>query len=530
MFAYELIAEFFEYFAISSPPGATRSTQNVDDIPHFGMGWICATQVCQKWRNVALSLKHLWANIVWSFTLPHAIHEIRKRAGSYPLRLDMDCFIMASRFRDSTVRMQSALSDPQLFLCAQAIVCTFSCHSPVPNAVHYFHQRGLDTSVWMSILNGNEFNHLTTLILPITQTLYAPDDPAGYSLATFKAPALQKLHLLAVRSRRFSPNISDQYMPNLEGHYAEAYIGTYHDNHLIEICHLPEFIAGSPALNDLVIQGPHFFWDSTKKLAETKPVHFPKLHSARVISTDGVGSFVLTGLIVTPKPWNLQTYIKTLHWPIVLPQSVGSSAHHYNDMIIDHSREITFISFTSHCHDKFYTKTRASPLDANFAASFTHLNLHVQPHSVTMAGYSFESFFEEAHRTFSSIVVGRLDELFHERSPAHDQRNPETWDFLRSVEEVNSIVLYGDQNIQSILASLPCPHHLYVHCAIKLNEDSASSSRIVIDQLTQSLKRWREHDGSLQYLTVTGLTEFVSMNELCNIFPHCDINAHGVEV
>ena len=151
------MSEVYEHLAVSSPPGATRVSRNVSDIPSIGLGWIVATHVCRRWRAIALGHKRLWADIILSIPSTHAISELAKRSEPYPIRLDMDSIIRASCFRDATFLMQSVLHNETFLSRAETIVCSFSCDSPVPNAVSYFSRMGIQTSVWMCILEGNEF-------------------------------------------------------------------------------------------------------------------------------------------------------------------------------------------------------------------------------------------------------------------------------------------------------------------------------------------------------------------------------------
>ena len=426
--------------------------------------------------------------------------------------------------------MQSVLHNETFLSRAETIVCSFSCDSPVPNAVSYFSRMGIQTSVWMCILEGNEFQCLTTLVLPITHSLYEAGYPSEHAFATFKAPALQKLRLIAVRSKRYWHGFPDGYRPSLEGYYAEAHVGTDTDGLLLEISHLQNFIAGAPALNELVIQGVIFYRDTTE-LVEATPLLLSQLTKACIISTDSVGSFELTALVSSPlNSWDIQTHVQTLQWPLPVPPLIAHRLHNYNDMTIDHSRAVTFLSFSAdNFNDCTLTRTRKSPLSDVFAAQLGRLNLHIQPRSVTMAGRNLESIFEHSPCIFASIVIGRLDELLDAASPARGQRDPATWTFLQRVQEVGTIVLYGRQDVESILISLPCPCTLQLHCATALKEEYIPNRDSIVPGLSRSLKAWRQRGMSLQYLIITGMTESASVQGLYDIFPQCVVRITTVE-
>ncbi|VDC02105.1 unnamed protein product [Peniophora sp. CBMAI 1063] len=71
---HDILRELFEHLAAVDPPDFK------DEMDMFSLGWILATHVCGRWREVGLSVATLWADVVCTFPSVPIAEELVTRA------------------------------------------------------------------------------------------------------------------------------------------------------------------------------------------------------------------------------------------------------------------------------------------------------------------------------------------------------------------------------------------------------------------------------------------------------------------
>ncbi|KZV71898.1 hypothetical protein PENSPDRAFT_751437 [Peniophora sp. CONT] len=162
--------------------------------PHYHLGWIIATHVCRRWRNIFLSLSNLWANIV--FRLPQAFDTILYRSRDAPL--------------DMTVRMLGLWGEKSLASLvdfaldhigrARSLRCLFSREqgARVPDVIS---STTLPDLLYLTIINSSYSPY------------YRSDDIITSSILNLHASNLVAVTLSGIRCSFNSPSLrSFQYL------------------------------------------------------------------------------------------------------------------------------------------------------------------------------------------------------------------------------------------------------------------------------------------------------------------------------
>ncbi|VDC02104.1 unnamed protein product [Peniophora sp. CBMAI 1063] len=79
---HDILHELFEHLAVVDPVGPLRTATL-----SCSLGWITATHVCARWREVGLGLATLWANVVCAFPSMEIADELLLRARDCPLNI-----------------------------------------------------------------------------------------------------------------------------------------------------------------------------------------------------------------------------------------------------------------------------------------------------------------------------------------------------------------------------------------------------------------------------------------------------------